>query len=187
MRNKLKVSDKDVILFVGRFVKEKGVEYLIRSMRYVKYKNSKAILLLIGSGPLEHEYLTLAKQYGIDMRILGPIPNTLLPAYYNAADIFVLPSLLEPAGIALTEAQACGVPVVATYAGGTPERVKNMTTGLLVPPADPKNLASAIISLLRDKEIRLNMGKEARKYILDNFDWDRITTKILQIYRQART
>lgn len=181
MRNELQVSDKNVILFVGRFVEEKGVEDLIRSMSFLEH--GKAVLMLIGSGPLQFKYEALATKYMVEMKILGPIPNILLPAYYNMADIFVLPSLLEPAAMVLSEAQACGVPVISTNTGGTPERVKDRITGLLVPPSAPEKLAHAINMLLNNIDMRDRMGKEARKYILANFNWDDIVMKILQIYQ----
>jgi glycosyltransferase involved in cell wall biosynthesis len=184
MRDYLQVSDKDVILYVGRFVEEKGVEYLIKSMALVNREHPKAVLLLIGSGPLQSNYMSLAAKLLVDLKIIGPIPNSILPAFYNAADIFVLPSLLEPAAVVLGEAQACGLPVVATNTGGTPERVKDRVTGLLVPPESPKELANAINSLLCNTKLRFKMQQEARNYILEFFDWDMIVSKIIQIYLQ---
>lgn len=183
-RNQLKVTDRNVILYVGRFVEEKGLQYLIESMASIKREYPKAVLMFIGSGPLQSTYLNLAKKNDVDMKIIGATPNTSLPAFYNAADIFVLPSLLEPAAMVLAEAQACGVPVVAVNTGGTPERVKDRVTGLLVPPASPVELAKAINKLLGDKDLRLKVGNEAVKYASENFDWDKITDSILQVYLQ---
>lgn len=184
IRDKLQVSDKDVVLYVGRFSEEKGIENLIRAMSILRYENFNSVLILIGSGPLQSKYQALAEEYRIDMIILSSMPNSLLPAFYNAADVFALPSLHEPAAIVLSEAQACGLPVIATNTGGTPERVKDQITGLLIPPKDPKKLAEAISFLLNNDDIRKKMGKEARKYVLDNFNWENITSKILKIYQQ---
>jgi glycosyltransferase involved in cell wall biosynthesis len=105
------------------------------------------------------------------------VPNIL-----GLLDVFVLPSLWEGLPIALLEAMAAGLPVVATAVGGTPEVVVEGETGFLVPPRDPEALAEAILRLLREPDLRRRMGEAGRKRVAEHFSVEQMVQKTEALY-----
>ena len=97
-----------------------------------------------------------------------------------------MPSRAESFGVAALEAQACGVPVVASRVGGLPEVVRHNETGLLVPPDNPQALAEAIAALLVDHERRAVMGAAARRWVAERYRWKDSVDMMEDVYRQAR-
>jgi glycogen(starch) synthase len=190
---KLGLSNKFVILFVGRIEKRKGVELLINVMNDIFKKFSNCILLIVGSdrkdGPNKTSYITyllkLAANLKIDDKIvyLGKIPNKKLPEYYSLADIFVAPS----GGIVFLEAMSCELPIVGSNKGvgrGIPDDVfKEDYTGYYVPFGNTDKMVQIIIKLIENESLRLQMGKEARSYIMRNFTSTIIGRNTLQFYQ----
>src|SRR5204863_4175581 len=144
-------------------------------------------LALAGDGIERAELEALAAELGIaeQTTFLGWVPNSDLPAWYRAAAVSVIPSLEEGFGIPAAESMGCGVPVVASDAGGLPEVVENGVTGLVVPRGDSTALAIAIGSLLADPERRFRMGQAGRERALRLFDWDRTAAQFERIYREV--
>jgi glycosyltransferase involved in cell wall biosynthesis len=101
-------------------------------------------------------------------------------AILSATDIFVNPSYSEGLPTSVMEAASVGLPVIATDVGGTREIVEHGTTGLLVEPYQPEQIAAAILSLVRDSRMSSEMAKAARSYIQQKFDWDEITQRWIQ-------
>jgi len=97
-------------------------------------------------------------------------------------DIFAMPSIHEEFGVSAVEAQAMEVPVVATRVGGIPEVVEDGMTGVLVEPRNVEQLAQAIIRLLENPELRLEMGRKGREYVLAHYQWDENATEMEKIY-----
>ena len=128
-----------------------------------------ALLVLIGDGPERREVEALVAQLGLGayVRFLGLMPR--VSELLARADLFLLPSQTESFGLAALEALASGVPVVASAVGGLPEVVRDGVTGLLVPPAQPAELARAIASLLGDEPRRSAMARAARTDALERF------------------
>jgi len=184
IRKKLGISQNKVILYVGRFTYEKGVSHLIHALPKISSNYPNTVLVLIGSGPLLKYYYKLAKQLGVlsQLRIVENIPHSELNSYYNAADIFVLPSYREPFGIVVAEAMACQLPVIASNKGGIPEIVKNGKSGILVPIKDSESITNAINILFADKNLREKMGRFGREIVLKNFTWGIATKRILAQY-----
>lgn len=150
-----------LILFVGRFVYYKGLEVLLRAVPRLD-----AALLLVGSGPLETKLRALAKELGASekIHIISEVSDEDLPAYYHAADIFVLPSTekTEAFGLVQLEAMACGKPVISTnLPTGVSFVNQHEKTGLLVPPGDIAALQAALGKLLRDANLRKLYGENA--------------------------
>ncbi|RLF49722.1 MAG: hypothetical protein DRN20_01380 [Thermoplasmata archaeon] len=170
-----------VVLFVGRLVRHKGVDYLIKSAKYVP--NAK--FLIVGDGNMRPYLEDLARKEGVKDRVIfaGKVKDEMLPEYYNAADVLVLPSIsrLEAFGIVLLEAMACGKPVIATDIPGVRD-VVDESCGLLAEPMDEKDLADKINTILGDEGLREKMGKNARERVLRNFQWPDIATRIERIY-----
>ena len=150
-----------IVLFVGRLVYYKGVHVLIDAM-----KTCAGTLVLVGDGPLEAELRARAAALGMSDRVMfaGRVPDEELPAYFQAADVFALPSIAstEAFGVVQIEAMAAGVPVVSTnLPTGVPWVNQDGVTGIVVPPGDAGALASALGRLLTDRELRSRLGRSA--------------------------
>jgi glycosyltransferase involved in cell wall biosynthesis len=105
-----------------------------------------------------------------------------VPAILSVMDAMVLPSMNEAVGMALIEAQAHGVPVVASKVGGIPEIVKDGRTGILVPPSDAGKIAEAVITLLNDKAKRDDMGRAGKAWVRDKFKASDMVNKTSTLY-----
>jgi glycosyltransferase involved in cell wall biosynthesis len=186
LRVKFGVDDNPCVLFVGNLIPRKGVHFLIEAARYVFKENKKVVFLVVGDGPLKNYLVSYSKRQGVHKNFvfLGNVPERVLPAIYNCADIFTLPSIQEGQGITLLEAQASAKPVVAFHSGGINEFVLNKKTGFLVKP-DSRELANAIINLLSNESLRKKMGCYARKFICENFSWDICAEKMFNVYYEA--
>ncbi len=174
-----------LVLFVGRLRYYKGLEYLIRAMASVD-----ASLVVVGEGRLRAELEHQALRGGAAERIffLGDMPQDLLPAYYAAADLLVLPSShrSEAYGLVLLEAMACGTPVISTeLSTGTSFVNLSGETGLVVPPRDPQALADAIRTCLADPAARARMGERGRRRVEDEFRVERMVERVIGVYEDA--
>lgn len=175
-----------VVLSVGVLRYYKGLHFLLDAMRHVA-----ATLLLVGDGPEREHLERLAAQYGIAHRVrfVGRVADADLPAYYHAADVFVLPSHLraEAFGIVLLEAMASGLPVVSTELGtGTSVVNRHGVTGFVVPPAEPQVLARALHVLLANDQLRHRMGDHARERVLAHYTHERMVDATLAVYEEAQ-
>ncbi|KAA0231873.1 glycosyltransferase [candidate division KSB1 bacterium] len=108
----------------------------------------------------------------------------IVARYYQAADIYIHAARAEVWGLTITEALACGIPVVATEVGGIPEQINDNVSGFLIPPGDSKSMADRIIRLLTDKDLRQQMGKQAAEIARDRFDLNRQVDDYLAWYQE---
>ena len=164
---------KFTLCFVGRLVRSKGLEYLIKAV-----KNLDAQVIVLGNG--EKRYVeNLKRKTPKNVRFLGRIEHKKVPKYINYSDILVSPSLSEGLPRTILEAMACGKPIIATSGSGTPEIGFK---GWLVEPENVEELRKAIIEASKTpKEILDNMGKMNRKIILTVFNWTITYDRIHQI------
>lgn len=170
------------LLTVARLHPYKGIEQLIRSMGIVGEKNPGAKLYIMGKGHEEKRLRTMAERSGsknVEF-IEDVLPNHMMPELYAECDIYVQPSIIEPYGIAVLEAMACGKPVVGTRVGGMLDTIEDGKTGFLVEPGNAKALAEAILQM-HDPRVRNMMGEAARKRAVEVFDWDFIGRKYLEL------
>lgn len=171
------------VLYVGAIKKSKGVHHLLNATRgLVEALDDSVELFLVGRGQYEREARLLADELGIasSVRFVGRRPNDEIPLWINACDVAALPSLSEGFGVVLIEAMACGKPVVATRCGG-PEDIVNADTGILVPVEDQAALSRALREVLTS-ERRFDSSK-IRQYAIDNYGYDRIGSRIIEVYR----
>ena len=131
-------------------------------------KRKSAKLVIVGKGELENRLKSLAIELGIDANVIfeGYVSDKIeLRKYMSKFDVYVMPSVYksETLGVAAIEASAMGIPVIASDIGGIPEVVENNVTGLLIKPGDSREIADALHSLMRNDEMRLNMGLAARR------------------------
>ena len=128
----------------------------------------------------------LARNLGLAevVRFVGFVPEAEKVAYYNLADVFVLPSHMEGFGLSAAEAMACGKPVVASRAGALPEVVSDGVTGLLCDPGTPGEFAEAIVRLLGDRQLAVGMGQAGQERVRRLFHWDKAAQQVLSIYAE---
>ena len=188
MRCKLQVkTDERLVIFVGRFRHEKGVEYLIKAMEIIRQRDHSIRLILAGEGPEEENLKSLTEQLKLEgcVEFVGQIPNERVPEYMAASDVFVLPSLSEGFPNVILEAMASGLAIVTTKVTGLSEIIKDRENGLLVEPRNPQQIAEKVLQLLEDDQLREgiseNNKEEVKKYCLEN-----IIEKIEEIYQAHR-
>lgn len=174
-----------LVLFLGRLVHYKGVDVLIEAMSGID-----ASLLVVGEGPERARLEALAQKVAEPGRVVfvGEIDDAERPAYYHAADLFVLPSVsrAEAFGIAALEALACGTPVVSTELGtGTSYVNVSGETGLVVPPRSPEALADAVKTLLGCDEHRRLMGEAARRRVRERFTREQMFDRLTELYESV--
>ncbi len=177
-------SEGPGILFIGRLVYYKGLEYLIQAMSRVN-----AQLWVIGTGPLEPELRQLTVQLNMQgkVRFLGNVSDDEIPAYYHAFEVFVLPSVAnsEMFGMVQLEAMACRKPVIATTLPTGVSWVNQQgVTGLLVPPGNSEALADAINKLLGSRSLRQEMGAAGRQRVEAEFTAAKMAAGILDVYHE---
>jgi glycosyltransferase involved in cell wall biosynthesis len=185
IRNKLKIrQNAKVALSVRRLVYKNGVDTLIESAERAIKSNDQIDFLIVGAGPDSDAVRSKIERLGISdrCRLAGFVSDVELPAYYNAADVFVLPSK-SGEGLPLVglEAMSCGLPVVATDVGGISEVIPE-GCGKLVPPDDPSALAEAILDFSQ-KDL-LGLKRELRTIALRRFSWERNVESLIEIYEE---
>jgi glycosyltransferase involved in cell wall biosynthesis len=173
-----------VLLYVGRLDREKNLEFLLDAVARVT--TPEARLLLVGRGTQGPALRRAADAAGLGSRVelRGGSPPTGLPAYYRAADAFVFASTSETQGLAVLEAMACGLPVVAVRASGIEEIVTDGVSGLLV-PEDAAAFAGAVDQILADGHLRAKLGLGARE-AASTFGSMALAERLVAAYRRAR-
>jgi D-inositol-3-phosphate glycosyltransferase len=187
---------KNLILFVGRITKAKGLSILLKALSTVKEKFKKGIKLVVIGGDVsgimhseeekkEKERLKkMIKTLDLedDVRFLGPVEREKLPFYYSLADICVIPSLYETFGLVAVEAMSCGAPVIASRVGGLKHTVKEGYSGLHFVPGRSDSLAKALLKLLENPERLKKMKTNARKRAAIEFSLERTSKQIKELY-----
>ncbi len=187
MREELASGYDNVILFLGRLIKQKGVEYLLRGMPEILQEHPSTVLLITGKGKSKPVLEKMVRKLGLqeNVKFTGFVPEERLPALYSASDVYVLPSLWEVLPISLLEALACGVPLVASNAGGNPEIVEHERNGYVFRMRDVDSMVRYINTLLSDKSLRRRMGAESRRIAEEKFEWNIIADKTFSFYKEV--
>ncbi|MBD2343383.1 glycosyltransferase family 4 protein [Anabaena subtropica] len=190
-------QEAKVVLYVGRFDQRKGIETLVRAVNESKLRDSHKLKLIIGGGSTpgnsdgrERDRIEgIVQELGMGdiASFPGRLSQDILPAYYAAADVCVVPSHYEPFGLVAIEAMASGTPVVASDVGGLQFTVVPEKTGLLVPPKDIAAFKVAIDRILMNPEWRDELGGSARKHVTDKYSWDGVAGQLDGIYTQLLT
>lgn len=166
-----------------------SVDYLIKAFSIAKHTYSglkRLKLLIVGDGSLKNQLIKLVAELGIDRDVmfLGSVPHADVPKILNCLSVYVAISLRESFGVAVLEASACGIPVIVSDVGGLNEVVKDCVTGFIVPARNPQATADAILKLIEDGEIREQMGKNGRNFVLKNYEWNENATRMEKLYER---
>jgi phosphatidylinositol alpha-1,6-mannosyltransferase len=181
LRKSLGLTDKKVIVSVGRLVHRKGQDYLIEAMPKILQQVPQAHLLLVGEGAYREHLEKLAKKHKIEssLTFIGRIQHKELPTYICVGDIFAMPSRsrllgleVEGLGIVYLEASSCGLPVLAGNSGGAPDAVIQNKTGLVVSGTDTQEIANAAVELLMNVDSSKKMGLLGRQWIIEKWRWE---------------
>jgi glycosyltransferase involved in cell wall biosynthesis len=174
VRGRYDLGDRKVVGYLGRLHPLKGLRVLVEAWQIVAAKVPDATLVIVGDGP-EREYLNraVARRTNAQIILAGRCHYDEVPAWLDAFDLFVLPSLTEGTPRALLEAMAMELPVVATNVGDIPHTVRDPSTGIIVPPRDAGVLAHAILDLLTDSTKAEQMGRRARAAVVHSFEFGR--------------
>ena len=178
----LSLGGSPYLLTVARLVPHKGQDVALRAFAALAGEFPALRYVIVGDGPDESRLRALATTLGVSGRVTftGPIRDDLLPAIHAGASVYVgLSRLLPPInvegfGLSFVEAAASGVPSVAGDSGGVRSAVLDGETGFVVPPEDDAAVTGAIRRLLGDDALRRRMGAEARRAVLERFNWDRV-------------
>lgn len=186
----LHTRDPYLVLSVGRLIEAKGFRYAIEAFQKVVQRIPQARYVIVGNGPERSTLEELIQKLGIStsVELAGEKIDHEIHALYQQASLFILPSIVtskgieEGQGLVLQEAQAWGLPVIATRVGGIPEGILDGVTGYLVPPEDSSSLAEKIIYLLEHPDIRKQMGEAGESFVRERFNVEIITQKLIQLY-----
>ncbi len=174
-----------VVISVGRLSAEKDCRTLFRALALAADEHPGLVLLMVGDGPRGKSYREAAREMGLGRRVRFLGNRRDVPRLLEAADIFALASLSEGVSIAILEAMAAGLPVVATAVGGTPEVVRHRLTGILVPPRRPGELARALARLAADPDRAGRMGRSGRELVERRFSLQAMVGAYAGLYREV--
>lgn len=173
------------LLFVGRMVEKKGLEYLIKALPRILAEDPEVTLTVVGSGPEEAAVRNLCETLGVtpQVRFLGALPNSEMAALYQSSEVLVFPSVVakdgdqEGFGLVMVEAMGCECAVIATDLPAIRDIIVDGITGSMVPEKDPAALADKILMLLINPGLRSSLGRDGRNFVKDRYDWRSIAAQ----------
>ena len=189
-RKKLKLPlDSNILLYVGRISKAKGIDILLESFAKLHRKHHKTKLYFIGDGDIaDFKEKTQSLHLSDNVHFIGSLPQHEIAAYYSAADLFILPSLAEGRPNVVLEALASGTPVVTTDVGDVRAFMTHEQNGFIVPPGDALKLAAHMNKLLSGRTLQQKFSRAGLKTIKDHqLSWNRAAQQYLAVYKQLLT
>jgi glycosyltransferase involved in cell wall biosynthesis len=186
--------EQPILLQLGRMVRRKGVETVVRAVGELRRTHRlDARLMIVGGETRDPDPMAtpeigrlqaICREQQVEdlVTFVGSRGRNELRTYYSAADVFVTTPWYEPFGITPLEAMACELPVVGSAVGGIKMTVANGRTGFLVPPRDPAALADRLATLIREPALRTNLGRRGRRRAERLFTWERVTAALERLY-----
>lgn len=185
-------EENDIVIGTVKMMEKKyGSEDILDAFNMLTKKNPSIPLklLMVGRGSLTNYLMEKAQNYNISdlVKFTGIVPFDQVPKYHNMLDIYLAPSTddSESFGVGILEASACGKPVIVSNIGGLPEVIQDNHTGYMVPPNNPQILAEKIEHLVLNKEARLKLGENGRRFVEEKYDYDKILDYIISIYKSV--
>jgi glycosyltransferase involved in cell wall biosynthesis len=180
-------DDRPILLTVRRLVARMGIENLISAMLSVIQEFPNVLLLIGGAGYLAEDLRAMIERYGLqhNIHLVGFIPEEQLPTYYQASDLFILPTLAyEGFGLVTIESLACGTPVIATSVGASPEILNPMGKEFLFKDNSPSSIAEGIRSWLK-QGFSPDMRRECMKYCIEHYSSKKVTEDLEIIFSKS--
>jgi glycosyltransferase involved in cell wall biosynthesis len=185
LRTQWNIGDVPVVFSAAMFrpdVKTEGLTWVIRACGELLRRGNHLHLVIAGDGKERDRLQRLAREQLPDrFHFAGEIPRKEMYRYYSACDMFVFPGIRESLGMVFLEAQSCGLPVVAFDNAGVPEAVRDGKTGFLVPLYAAKPFADAIERLLKNKDLRRQMGRAAQSHVRQRHDLNKNYQKMERV------
>jgi len=185
LRNELGIdSNKKLIGIIARLVPIKGHRFFLESAKLVLQSHSNVLFLVIGDGELQKELKEYAESLGISDKVMFLGFRKDLPVIYADLDIVALSSLSEGLPVTIIEGMASAKPIVAARVGGVPELLDEGNAGIIVPAANPQELARGIIKILDNPDIAKKMGEYGRQTAMSRYRVDTLVENIAKLYEQ---
>ncbi|MBI5732226.1 MAG: glycosyltransferase family 4 protein [Candidatus Magasanikbacteria bacterium] len=193
LKEKYQLEGKKIILSVGRLVKRKGFDKVIEVLPRILKRAPEAVYVIIGTGEERENLKRQIDDWGLGEKamILEKVGDAELAGWYESCAVFTMPCCqlgpdVEGFGTVFLEAQSFGKPVVAGNSGGAGETVRHGYGGYLINPANNEELYQALLKLLSDEEFAKRMGEYGRKWVEENFSWEREAAKLEQAIKNSR-
>lgn len=189
LRKSYKIKDEEIlILFVGYLDSFKGIFEIVNAFNKIKKDNCFAKLMIVGTGPKKNELKNRVLDLGLEKSVIltGNVEPEKIHTYYQASDIFVLPSYTDSGGppLVFIEAMACGLPVIGTDVGGIPEGIKNGINGFIVPSKNVDELAKKLEVLIKNEDLRKEFGINSLRKIRENsMTLEKKAKKVTNLYK----
>ena len=179
------LGERPVLLTVARLVPRKGHDRVLEALPLILQRVPEAVYVIVGSGPDEERLRGLAHAHGVAERVIFAVTvsDEDLPAYYNGADLLVMPNReeggdVEGFGIVFLEANGCGKPVIGGRSGGAVDAIADGESGYLVDPYSPQAIAEAVMRLLTDPVLARRMGEAGRERAQREFSWEQAARQV---------
>lgn len=185
-REELGLDTENLIVCISRLESKNGTEDLIKAAKILQADIKNFKIAIIGNGSLRKKLEKIKDELGLEKNVvfLGDIPHGIVPKYLACSDVFIRPSLAEGFGIVFIEAMACEVPVIGTPVGGIPDFIRNGETGLFCEPGNPEDIAEKIETLIKNKELKDRLVRNAKQTVTEVYVWDKIVQRIKNIYKE---
>ena len=190
VRSRHGLGERPVVVCVSRMVPRKGQDVLVQALPAIQDRVPGAALLLVGGGPNLSKIGSLVRKHGLeqDVVLAGRVPWDQTPAYYDAGDVFAMPTRtrlfgLEPEalGICYLEAAATGLPVVVGDSGGAPDAVLDGENGFVVPGRSVAAVADRVATLLEQPDLAKRFGARGREWVAAQWRWDDLAQRLQQL------
>jgi phosphatidyl-myo-inositol dimannoside synthase len=188
VRSRYRLGQGRWLLTVARLAAHKGIDTGLRVLAALRVEFPDLRYAIVGSGVQRTQLETLAKDLAVEdrVRFLGHVPEADLPALYNCAEVYLglsrtVALMAEGFGISLTEASACGLPLVGGLGGGIPDAIRDGETGILVDSNLPELATEAVRLLLRNRDLGRRLGENGRRAAEQHYNWDRVAAEFHRI------
>ena len=191
IRSNYSITDQEILLLsVGSLTREKGHHFVLKILKTLADESFPIKLMIVGAGPFRDTLEKMTSEMQLKNRVIfaGHVTNEDIPALYNAADIYLFPSLRKE-GLPLTviEAMSCGKPVVATFSGSLKGVVQDGFNGFLFPRGDVTAAADFIKILINDQALARSMSANSRNLSLKHFNIDRMLDLTIETFQTLLT
>lgn len=180
------VKEVPVIGMVAQLIKRKGHRFVLEALTAIREHHPQVKLVFFGRGPEDSRLKLQAERLGVNDAVVFAGFRKDINHWLGCLDVFVHPPLTEGLGVAVLQAAAASLPIVASRVGGVTEIIEDKVNGLLIDPESPEQISSGVLELLNDRERALRMGEAAHQKVVDQFSVDAMVEGNLGVYKELR-